>query len=71
MAIAFARVAYAATASLKDADQKISRGEVSIADVNLPKNGFLVIHPSDIKGNLIEKDVSHIALKAGDYKMSK
>lgn len=68
MAISFAGVAYAATASLKAADQKISRGEVTIADVNLPKNGFLVIHPSDTKGNLIEKDIGHIALKAGDHK---
>ena len=68
MAISFAGYAYAATAAVKAENQKISGGAVTIADVNLPKNGFLVIHPSDTQGNLIEKDLGHIALKAGDHK---
>jgi len=33
-----------------------------------PEERLLVIHPSDAKGNLIEKDIGHIALKAGDRK---
>ena len=68
MAISFAGYAYAAMASLKVSSQRISSGEVTIADANLPKNGFLVIHPSDAKGNLTEKDIGHTALKAGEHK---
>jgi hypothetical protein len=71
MAASFAGNAYAAAASVKVSDQKISGNEVKIADVNLPKNGFLVIHPSDAKNNLIEKDIGHIALTAGDHKTVK
>ena len=71
MTVSFAGYAYAAAASIKVSDQKIFGNEVTVADVNLPKNGFLVIHPSDAKGNLIEKDIGHIALNAGDHKTVK
>ena len=67
LATAFAGFAYAATASIKVSDQKVTGGEVTIADVNLPKTGFLVIHPSDAKGNLVERDIGHAALTAGDH----
>ena len=67
MAISFAGVAYAATASLKGRP-KDSRGEVTIGRRQSPEER-LPRHPSsDAKGNLIEKDIGHIALKAGDRK---
>ncbi|MFM9939334.1 MAG: hypothetical protein ACKVP7_07550 [Hyphomicrobiaceae bacterium] len=63
--------ALAAPATLTVSDQKAVDDTITIADVNLPKNGFLVIHPSDAKGNLIEKDIGHLALTAGDHKAVK
>jgi hypothetical protein len=49
MAPSFAAYAYASAASVTVVDRKISRGEVTIADVNLPSNGFVVMHPSGAK----------------------
>lgn len=64
-------IAYAAGAIIKVSDQKFTGGEVTIADVNLPTDGFLVIHPSDASGNLIERSIGQVALKAGDHKAVK
>ena len=63
--------ASAASAMLKVSDQKPSGETVTIADASLPADGFLVIHPSDASGNLVEKDIGHVALKPGDHKAVK
>jgi hypothetical protein len=71
IALSFAGYAHAAGASVKASDQKATADTVTIADADLPQSGFLVIHPSDANGNLIEKDIGHIALSAGDHKSVK
>jgi hypothetical protein len=63
-----AGLAVAATpASIKVSGQKITGEEVTIVEVNLPRDGFLVIYPSDANGNLIERPIGEVALSAGNH----
>jgi hypothetical protein len=68
VAASLASYAYAAAAAIKISDQKIKGNEVTVADVTLPKDGLLVINPSDSKGNPLHRDIGHLALKAGEHK---
>jgi hypothetical protein len=65
---AFAGAAYAASPSVTVTDQKLARNGVTIADVNLPKNGFVAIHASDAGGKMTSRIVGYAALRAGDHK---
>jgi hypothetical protein len=49
-------------------DQKLARNSVTIADVNLPKHGFVAIHASDAGGKMTSRIVGYTALRAGDHK---
>lgn len=49
-------------------NQKIKSGEVSITYANLPKAGFLALHPSLDNGRMSEKVVGEVALTAGDHR---
>lgn len=66
--VAFAGVVYAAPPSVTVTDQKLARNRVTIADVNLPKTGFIAIHGSDASGKMTNKIIGYAALKAGDHK---
>ena len=57
----------AAPASIKVSGQNIAGDEVTITDVNLPRDGFLVIYPSDANGELVERAIGYVALSAGDH----
>jgi hypothetical protein len=63
--------AAAATASLTVIDQKASGDQITVGDVSMPKDGFLVIYPTDAEGNFIDKAIGHTALKAGDHRSVK
>jgi len=65
---AFAGAAYAASPSINVTDQKLTGNTVTIADVNLPKNGFIAIHGSDASGKMTDRIIGYAALKAGDHK---
>ncbi|HWE15854.1 MAG TPA: hypothetical protein VG758_01530 [Hyphomicrobiaceae bacterium] len=65
---AFSGAAYAASPSVTVTDQKLVRNSVTIADVNLPKNGFVAIHASDAGGKMTSRIVGYAALRAGDHK---
>jgi hypothetical protein len=65
---AFAGAAYAASPSVAVTDQKLARNSVTIADVNLPKNGFVAIHVSDAGGKVTNRIIGYAALRAGDHK---
>jgi hypothetical protein len=67
-AAAFAGAVYAQSPSINVTDQKPTRNTVTIADVNLPKKGFVAIHASDASGNMNNKIVGYAALRAGDHK---
>lgn len=49
-------------------NQKIKGGEVSITYANLPKAGFLALHPSLDNGKMSEKVLGQVALPAGDHR---
>lgn len=66
-----AGAAFAQAPSLNVANQKLTRNTVRIADVNLPRNGFVVIHASDAAGQMTDKVVGFRALTAGDHKAVK
>ncbi len=66
---ALVKLAYAATPpSIIAMEQSAKGGDVSITYANLPKDGFLVIHPSNSKGGMSEKSLGYVALKAGDHR---
>ena len=63
--------AAAATTSLPSViamNQKPKGGEVSITYANLPKDGYLVIHPSLKNGKPNEQVLGQISLAAGDHR---
>ncbi len=47
-------------------NQKLKGGEVSITYANMPKAGYLVIHPSLASGKPSQKVLGETQLKAGD-----
>ena len=57
----------ASPASIRVSGQEITDDEVTIAEVNLPRAGFLVIYPSDANGELVERAIGYVALSAGDH----
>lgn len=65
---ALVSVAYAQSPSLNVSDQKLARNTVTIADVNLAKNGFIAIHASDANGKMTNKVIGYAAIGAGDHK---
>jgi hypothetical protein len=67
-----AGAAYAAGAAhLSVSNQKLVGDEVTIAEANLPSNGFLAIHSSDAKGNMADRVLGYTELKAGDHQSVK
>lgn len=56
---------WAQEASISVDDQKVKGKEVTIEKVVIPVDGWVVIHPSDAKGQFIEKDIGHAPVKAG------
>lgn len=68
-----AGLAFAATqpARLTVTNQKVIGSEVSIADAQLPADGFLAIHASDTNGAITDRTLGYVALKAGDHKAVK
>ena len=70
--LAVTGLAVAATpASIKVSGQKMTDDEVTIAEVNLPRDGILVIYPSDSNGELVERVIGYVALSGGDHKAIK
>jgi hypothetical protein len=65
---AFVSAAYAASPAISVTDQKLAQNTVTIADVNLPKDGFVAIQASDSSGQMANKIIGYAALKAGDHK---
>ena len=54
-------------ASVSVKDQKIAGDKLTIGEVRLPHNGYLAIQASDRNGNLSQKVLGYVALKAGDH----
>lgn len=66
---AFAQAPSAARmATLDVANQKVKRHVVRIADINLPQNGYAVIHAADATGKMTDTILGYRALAAGDHK---
>lgn len=49
-------------------NQQVKNGEVAITYANLPKDGYLVIHPSMQSGKLSDTVLGSVQLKAGDHR---
>ena len=52
-------------------NQKQIGGDVTIAEADIPANGYLAIHASDVKGAMSDQTLGYVALTAGDHKSVK